>query len=154
MKNYRAIVIGGGPAGCAAAYTLARKSVNVTILERGQPGKDKTCGDALVPAAVEMLAHYGIDQDRLLKLGGCYFDRMQLLYGQVLLKEFNNEKNRSWVIPRSIIDQEIRRITGDSLPIQYRTAVTGLTAGSSGELKVTVQYPDGNPGEMTAEAVI
>ncbi len=53
-------IIGAGPAGCAAAITLARRSIPTVVLERGQPGKDKPCGDAYLPDAVELMDRLGI----------------------------------------------------------------------------------------------
>jgi flavin-dependent dehydrogenase len=45
-----ALVIGGGPAGCAAAIALARKGALVTLIDRG-PSKKQRIGESLPPAA-------------------------------------------------------------------------------------------------------
>ena len=36
MDEFDAIVVGAGPAGCAAAYTMAKAGLNILVLERGQ----------------------------------------------------------------------------------------------------------------------
>jgi menaquinone-9 beta-reductase len=49
------IVIGGGPAGTAAAIRAARAGMAVTVFEKGSHGRDKVCGDGLTPRAVGAL---------------------------------------------------------------------------------------------------
>jgi geranylgeranyl reductase family protein len=55
------LVIGGGPAGAAAAISAARAGVKVTIFEKGPYGRDKVCGDGLTPRAVAALDALQID---------------------------------------------------------------------------------------------
>ncbi|MEC8486883.1 MAG: FAD-dependent oxidoreductase, partial [Actinomycetota bacterium] len=45
-------VIGGGPAGSAAAIRGARAGASVAVFESGERGRDKICGDGLTPRAV------------------------------------------------------------------------------------------------------
>jgi len=49
------LVIGGGPAGAAAALRAARAGVRVMLFEKGPHGRDKVCGDGLTPRAVAAL---------------------------------------------------------------------------------------------------
>ncbi|MFB3924571.1 MAG: FAD-dependent oxidoreductase [Syntrophales bacterium] len=47
MEAFDAIVVGAGPAGCAAACTMARSGLNVLVLERGKyPGAKNMWGGA------------------------------------------------------------------------------------------------------------
>ncbi|MFN8052168.1 MAG: geranylgeranyl reductase family protein [Acidimicrobiales bacterium] len=55
------VVIGGGPAGAAAAIRAARSGASVTLFEKGAPGRDKICGDGLTPRAVRALNELGVD---------------------------------------------------------------------------------------------
>jgi len=48
-------VIGGGPAGAAAAIRAARGGAKVVVFEKGRFGRDKVCGDGLTPRAVGAL---------------------------------------------------------------------------------------------------
>ena len=55
------LVIGGGPAGSAAAITAARAGLSVTLFEKGSHGRDKVCGDGLTPRAIAALDELRID---------------------------------------------------------------------------------------------
>jgi geranylgeranyl reductase family protein len=57
------LVVGGGPAGSAAAYWLARDGHDVTLVEKKEYPRDKTCGDGLTPRAVLQLQDMGFDFD-------------------------------------------------------------------------------------------
>jgi electron transfer flavoprotein-quinone oxidoreductase len=47
MEKFDAIVVGAGPAGCAAAYTMVKQGLNVLVLERGEyPGAKNIWGGA------------------------------------------------------------------------------------------------------------
>lgn len=58
--RYDVAVIGGGPAGAAAAYWLARAGRDVVIVEKKTFPRDKTCGDGLTPRAVHQLEEMGL----------------------------------------------------------------------------------------------
>jgi flavin-dependent dehydrogenase len=53
-------IIGGGPAGAAAAIRLARRGWHVTLLDRASFPRPKVCGEALSPAAVQLLDELGV----------------------------------------------------------------------------------------------
>ena len=55
------MIIGGGPAGAAAAIVLASAGRNVTLLERNAAPVDKVCGDFLSAEAVTMVETLGVD---------------------------------------------------------------------------------------------
>jgi len=46
-KHYSAIVIGGGPAGSSAAYTLARHGIDVCLIDKAVFPRNKLCGGLL-----------------------------------------------------------------------------------------------------------
>jgi menaquinone-9 beta-reductase len=55
------LVIGGGPAGSAAGFWLAKSGHDVCVLERKAFPRDKTCGDGLTPRAVHQLRAMGVE---------------------------------------------------------------------------------------------
>ncbi len=55
------IVVGAGPGGAAAAYHLARRGLDVLLLEKSEFPREKVCGDGLTPRAVAQLVKMGVD---------------------------------------------------------------------------------------------
>lgn len=53
-------VIGGGPAGLAAAIAARRKGFTATVADGGEPPVDKACGEGLMPGTREALAELGV----------------------------------------------------------------------------------------------
>ena len=60
-ERFDLAVIGGGPAGAAAAITAARNGASVIVFEKGSHGRDKVCGDGLTPRAIGALQDLGIE---------------------------------------------------------------------------------------------
>jgi geranylgeranyl reductase family protein len=54
-------VVGGGPAGSAAAITLARGGAQVLLVDKASFPRDKCCGDGLTTGALRHLEHLGLD---------------------------------------------------------------------------------------------
>lgn len=53
--TYDLIVVGGGPAGCAAAITSARSGAKVLLLERGHFPRHKVCGEFVSAESLALL---------------------------------------------------------------------------------------------------
>src|ERR1041385_2073289 len=53
--RYDLAVIGGGPAGTAAAITAARRGKRVALLERGRYPRHKVCGEFVSAESLELL---------------------------------------------------------------------------------------------------
>jgi geranylgeranyl reductase family protein len=54
------VVVGGGPAGSAAAITLARAGRDVVLVDKARFPRDKCCGDGLTTGALRTLEHLGL----------------------------------------------------------------------------------------------
>lgn len=58
--DFEVVVIGAGPSGSAAAYHAAQAGYSVAVIESGEIGRDKTCGDGLTPRAIHELETLGL----------------------------------------------------------------------------------------------
>ena len=74
------LVVGGGPAGAAAAYWLAEAGHDVLVVEKKRYPREKTCGDGLTPRSVKQLEDMGLadalaDHHRFVGLRSIAFGR-------------------------------------------------------------------------------
>ncbi|HEY3990644.1 MAG TPA: FAD-dependent oxidoreductase [Acidobacteriaceae bacterium] len=63
MTGMDAVVLGGGPAGLAAALALAQRGRRVAVYDAQRPPIDKACGEGLMPEAVRLLRALGLALD-------------------------------------------------------------------------------------------
>jgi flavin-dependent dehydrogenase len=59
--NRKVCVVGGGPAGLAAAIALRRENCDVTVVDCAVPPIDKACGEGLMPDSMAALGELGIE---------------------------------------------------------------------------------------------
>ncbi|MCB1257246.1 MAG: geranylgeranyl reductase family protein [Microthrixaceae bacterium] len=59
--SFEVLIVGAGPAGTAAAITLARAGVNVAVIDKAKFPRDKTCGDGLTADALRILERLGLE---------------------------------------------------------------------------------------------
>ena len=58
------LIVGGGPAGLAAAIAARAKGLRVTLVDSRTPPIDKACGEGLLPEGLAALRNLGVDLDR------------------------------------------------------------------------------------------
>ena len=64
MARDQIVIVGAGPGGCAAAIALARRGFqNVTLLDRARFPREKTCGSAISPLGLRVLAELGVEDE-------------------------------------------------------------------------------------------
>ena len=59
------LIVGGGPAGAAAAIELQRAGTSVTLVDKAVFPRDKCCGDGLTTGALRRLEHLGLDSTQV-----------------------------------------------------------------------------------------
>jgi flavin-dependent dehydrogenase len=53
-------VVGGGPAGLAAAIAASQRGLRAVVADRAHPPIDKACGEGLMPDSLEVLTRLGV----------------------------------------------------------------------------------------------
>ena len=61
MESCDLLVVGGGPAGAAAAIRGAATGLSVVLCDKASFPRDKTCGDGLTTSALRLLERLGLD---------------------------------------------------------------------------------------------
>lgn len=103
------VIIGGGPAGAAAAIALARAGVRATVFERLERMGDTICGGFLSWRTVERIAALGIDPD---SLGGHSVDTLALFIGA-----------REWSAPLPAPSMGLSRLRLDNALLDHAEAL-------------------------------
>ena len=70
MERYDAVVVGGGPAGLAAAIAATRAGLSVLLADVHRPPIDKLCGEGILPDGLVALEKLGVN---LADAGGAPF---------------------------------------------------------------------------------
>jgi flavin-dependent dehydrogenase len=100
LKLHDAAVIGGGPAGCAAAILLAGAGREVLLLEKTRTAHDKVCGEFLSWEAVHYLEMLGVD---LAGAGAQPIRRLRLFDGATTLE--TDLPFTAWSLSRRRLDE-------------------------------------------------
>lgn len=121
------VIIGGGPAGCAAAIDLARTGARPLLLERDPVATEKVCGEFLAEDAARLLARLGLD---LPGLGAVPIRRALLGAGRhatELALPF-----AAWGLPRAILDAALLEAAA-AAGAELRRGIAVVTAERVGE---------------------
>jgi menaquinone-9 beta-reductase len=145
------VIVGAGPAGCAAAMTLARAGVSPLLLENGQPGKDKPCGDAWIPAAVDELRSFGVGERevgatwlKIPRIDGFHSGR------KVWSTDFS--PSAGVLAPRALVDQALRdRALAEGCSIAYGARAASLELRGDG-LRLTIRR--GESADIVSPAAV
>lgn len=98
------LVVGAGPAGSAAALVLAQRGARVALVDRLEFPRDKACGDALIPDALQALGEL-----RLLDevLASAHVVRQIRVYAPN--GGFTTVYGQCACVPRAVFDNMLRR---------------------------------------------
>ena len=104
-NNFDIIIVGAGPAGCAAACYAAEEGFRVLLLEKDEFPRDKVCGDAVGGKALKHLQELRILND-LEKIPHFIFDSVIFSNTKNEKVKINIKKNEvnGYVIPRMEFD--------------------------------------------------
>jgi flavin-dependent dehydrogenase len=106
-EEHDVIIVGAGPGGSATAAWLAESGLNVLVVDKAEFPRDKTCGDALSPMAVDSLARLGLaaELERMAQpVSGMRFAAPGARTLQASLPAHDAYPAQGWIIPRLELD--------------------------------------------------
>jgi len=132
-------VVGAGPAGAAAATTLADGGLRVALVDKAQFPRDKACGDLVGPRALVELGHLG-----LWRIGGREVGEMDVIGptdGRVRLPAAAGlaYPGRGIALPRRAFDSQLHALAREHGAEAVTDRVSGLSAGRHGLIDLTLQ---------------
>lgn len=121
MSN-KILIVGGGPAGSSAAIQLLKNKHKVTLFERGNKDRSKTCGEGLTPESQYILSKLGL----LKKVRKIAFKTNELTLFDLSNKPISIN-NTYYTVKRTIFDKllrdEVTRLNGK---VVYNTTITSI----------------------------
>jgi menaquinone-9 beta-reductase len=118
-------VIGGGPAGLAAAIAARQRGFDVIVADGAEPPIDKACGEGLMPDTIGVMDQLGMEVSGL---DGFILEGIRFLDSNVSVKaEFSAGQGmgvRRVILHRHLVEQA--RNAGVTL--QWKTSVTGISS--------------------------
>jgi flavin-dependent dehydrogenase len=141
-----ALIVGGGPAGLAAAIALRQKGLDVVVADALRPPIDKACGEGLMPDAREDLAalgiatHHGAPFEGIAFLAGhrqsaAYFERgsgigiRRLQLHELLVERCRELGVRlAWGTRAHITPHEPLSVDGESCTYRYAIGADGQSS--------------------------
>ena len=136
------LIIGGGPAGAAAACLLARAGAPPTLLERLPGPADKVCGDFVSAEAIAMLQDLGID---LPALHPAHIATLRVVHGR-RVAEIALPFPALGLTRRALDEALLQRAAQLGATVRRGHAVRSLQAGPHG-IHIRSDLPTGFAGE-------
>ena len=160
--NAEVVVVGGGPAGAATAWALARNGADVLVLDRARFPRSKPCAEYLSPQARRILAEMGV-LERVIAAGASNLTGMSIhaVSGESFVGVFDasrpcgGERNAALGVRRELFDQILLdRARETGARVLEGVAVTDVVRDASGRA-AGVRLRDGNSTrEIAARLVI
>jgi flavin-dependent dehydrogenase len=118
-------VIGGGPAGLAAAITARQRGFRVIVADGAQPPIDKACGEGFLPDGLEALEQLGIHVPRS---EAYQFRGVRFLTSSLSAEARFPGGSTGLAVRRTVLHQiMIERATQLGADLWWRTAITGIS---------------------------
>jgi geranylgeranyl reductase family protein len=156
------VVVGGGPAGSAAAILLAECGWSVTLLDKAAFPRPKICGEYLSPEAARVLDRLGVLKAvdaagaqplhgmRIVAPDGAVLDGAYPTGGR-----WRGYRDHALAIRREVFDRVLlERARALPVDVRERHRVTGLLVEGGLVRGVKAEAADGAPVEMRSRLVV
>ena len=131
MSRYDIVIVGGGPAGSAAAITAARAGARTLLLERGRFPRQKVCGEFISAEGVDTLRQLDADAANRLLAGAPRIGRSRIFVdGQCLEVPIEPEAASvtRWELDRAL--WQAAESAGAECLLESAVAATGAREGT------------------------
>jgi flavin-dependent dehydrogenase len=143
------LILGGGPAGLAAAIALRQKGIDCVVVEALEPAIDKGCAEGLMPDALASLRKLGLDipEQQGHRFRGIRFNnlhhhvhadfpngpgigvRRTKLHGLIADRARDAGVSLSWSSRARLLDSRSALINGSKLSFRYLIGADGQASG-------------------------
>ena len=160
-RSFDVIVVGGGPAGSVMAWELARRGVEVIVLDRASFPRDKVCGDYIEPRglrvfkAMRCLRSLERTSPRRVTRTSIYVDSVCRYRGRIPFYGRRSDlPSHGYIIPRYQLDQVLLQTAARAgAYIRENTAVTGVAFHRTG-VEVSAKVGGGKRVSYRARLIV
>jgi len=125
LNSTDVLVIGGGPAGLAAAIAARQQGLRVVVADGATPPIDKACGEALMPDAVTALEKLGV---AVPAADGCPVRGVRFLSDGLSAEADFPSGCRGLSVRRTTLHRILtERAAGLGIDLQWQSVVTGIS---------------------------
>jgi len=148
--HYDVVIVGAGPAGCAAAVVVARAGLRVAVLDRARFPRPKTCGDAVSNRASGIVDDMVGTTDALASIPHARVHAGAAVFpdGSRIVREFGAAP--AWIVPRLHLDHLLRE-AAEAAGAEVFEGIRVRRLATHGDRVVGAIFDD---GRFEADAVI